>query len=188
MSSPGLHDTPHYLTEAEYVGLEKASSVRHEFVDGAMYAMTRTSKRHNIVTRRFTRRFEDVSEGTGCRVWQESIRLRTSALRHYYPDVLVACGDEPQDDTAYIEDEPCLIVEVLSPSTTATDRREKRVAYCSMPSLRHYLVVDAEDDVIEHHRRLDAETFDVLVHHPGDLIELACPAGASLDVAALLAR
>ena len=188
MSDAALRDTPHYLTEAEYVALEKASPIRHEFVDGAMYAMTGTSKRHNLVAQRFTRRLADAAEGTGCRVWQESIRLRASSQRHYYPDVLVACGDEPENDTAYIEDEPCLIVEVLSPSTTATDRREKRIAYCSLPTLRHYLVVDAEKDVIEHHRRLDDETFDLLMHTPGDMIELACPAGATLDVAWLLAH
>lgn len=59
MSDAALRDTPRYLTEAEYVALEKASPIRHEFVDGAMYAMTGTSKRHNLVTCRFTRRLAD---------------------------------------------------------------------------------------------------------------------------------
>ena len=79
-------------------------------------------------------------------------------------------------------------MEVLSPSTTATDRREKRIAYCSLPTLRHYLVVDSGKDVIEHHRRIDEETFDLLMHTPGDMIELECPPGAMVDVAWLLAR
>ena len=118
---------------------------------------------------------------------ERSIRLRASSGRHYYPDVLVACGDEPENETAYTEDAPCLIVEVLSPSTTATDRREKRIAYCALPTVRHYLVVDAEKNVIEHHRRIDEETYDLFVHRPGDTIELSCPPGARLDVGWLLA-
>ena len=187
MSDAALRSTPHYLTEAEYIALEMASDVRHEFVDGAMYAVTGTSKRHNLVAQRFTRRLADAAEGSGCRVWQESIRLRASSQRHYYPDVLVACGEEPENETAYTEDAPCLIVEVLSPSTTATDRREKRIAYCALPTVRHYLVVDAEKNVIEHHRRLDEETYDLLVHQPGDTIELSCPSGTLLDVGWLLA-
>ena len=45
----------------------------------------------------------------------------------YYPDVMVACGEEPEDP--YIEDEPCLVVERLAPSSQNTDRREKLMVY-----------------------------------------------------------
>ena len=66
----------------------------------------------------------DAAEGGPCRVYFSDMKLRVADDLFYYPDVLVAC--EP-DDT-YTEDEPCLVVEVASPSTGTTDRREKLAA------------------------------------------------------------
>ena len=51
----------------------------------------------------------------------------------YRPDVMVACGSEPADER--IEVAPCLVIEVLSPSTEAIDRREKLLVYKGMSTL-----------------------------------------------------
>src|SRR5918995_1199538 len=55
---------------------------------------------------------------------------------------MVACGEEPEDP--YIEDEPCLVVEVPSPSSQNTDRREKLMFYRQIPSVEAYLIVHQE--------------------------------------------
>ena len=69
----------------------------------------------------------------------------------YYPDVLVACGPAPDDP--YVESEPCLVVEVASPGTETTDRREKLAAYKKIPSLGAYLIVAQDRQRIERHWR-----------------------------------
>ncbi len=70
------------------------------------------------------------------------MKLRTSESIFHYPDVMVVCGcDEPGP---FFETEPCILVEVLSPSTKGTDLREKLTAYKSLPSVQTYLIVDAE--------------------------------------------
>ncbi len=70
----------------------------------------------------------------------------------YYPDVVVACdsSDDPR-----IERRPCLIVEVASPSTAATDRREKLLAYLQLAALVDYWIVDVPRGVVEVHHRGD---------------------------------
>ena len=73
----------------------------------------------------------------------------------YLPDAMVACGPTPPDDARYLDD-PSLVVEVLSPSTTRTDPTEKRVAYQEIPTLRAYLVVETEWRAVHRHWR-DAE-------------------------------
>jgi Uma2 family endonuclease len=92
----------------------------------------------------------------------------------YYPDVMVACGPGPANE--YVEDAPCLVVEVLSPSTEHIDRREKRVAYQQIASVRAYLIVDQERRVVDWYARGDdgAWTHVTLVEQ-GE-IALACPA------------
>ena len=99
MSDAALRDTPHYLTEAEYVALEKASPIRHEFVDGAMYAMTGTSKRHNLVTCRFTRRLADAY------AWRHD-RAGLPARRDARRGLAARPLNEPGDATAIVQRNP----------------------------------------------------------------------------------
>ena len=73
--------------------------------------------------------------GGPCRVYTEPIKLRVEDVI-YYPGVMVACGPEGEDEDPLIEEAPCLVVEVASPSTESIDRREKMLAYRSIPSLR----------------------------------------------------
>ena len=70
----------------------------------------------------------------------------------YEPDAVVHCGDRLPDDAVTVPD-PLIIVEVLSPSTSATDRAWKLQEYFRLPSLRHYLIVWADKQQIAHHRR-----------------------------------
>ena len=57
----------------------------------------------------------------------------------YYPDVMVNC--DPAGQHTYYCDSPSVIVEVLSPATEATDRREKRLAYEKIAALHTYILV-----------------------------------------------
>nr|MBA3793598.1 Uma2 family endonuclease [Rubrobacter sp.] len=105
--------------------MEKTATVRHEYVAGEVYAMTGASRRHNRIAGNVYRRLADAAAGGPCRVYMETVKLRKDIF--YYPEVMVACGSEPENP--YYEDAPCLVVEVVSPSTESTDRREKLAAY-----------------------------------------------------------
>jgi Uma2 family endonuclease len=77
--------------------------------------------------------------------------VRAAASRFYYPDVSVTC--DPEDTDQRFVTRPCAVVEVLSPSTSQTDRGEKLVAYRAVESLRDYLVVSQDAFQVEHHWR-----------------------------------
>ncbi len=70
------------------------------------------------------------------------MKLRTEDNVFYYPDVMAVCN-KPEPDP-FFETEPCILVEVLLPSTKNTDLREKLTAYKSLPSVQTYLIVEAE--------------------------------------------
>jgi Uma2 family endonuclease len=86
-----------------------------------------------------------------CRVSVNDVRLQVAHDIFYYPDVMVACGPEPEDP--YIEDAPCLVVEVVSKSTESIDRREKTTFYRRIPGLRAYWIVEQENRRIGRHWR-----------------------------------
>jgi len=127
------------MSVEEYFDLEERSATRHEYVDGEVFAMSGVTRRHNAIAGNIYIRLRTAARGGLCRVHISDVKLRAERVI-YYPDVLVACGPEPADER--IEDAPCLVVEVLSPSTEATDRREKLMVYKSIRGLRSYLIVD----------------------------------------------
>lgn len=168
-----------FLTVEEYLAFEETSAVKHEYVGGRLFAMTGTTKRHNRIVFNIARKLDDAAEGSTCEVYFEAIKLRVAGDVFYYPDVMVTC--EPDDDPL-IEDRPCIVVEVLSPSTEMNDRREKLLAYRSLPSLRAYLIVSQERRRVERHFLADDGTWSREDHVGEESIPVPCPPGASLTL------
>ncbi len=95
------------------------------------------------------------TRGTPCGVFISDMKVRVAAHEaFYYPDVLLTC--DPDDRESLFKTSPCLIAEVLSPSTEIIDRREKLIAYRTLPSLRDYLLVAQDSRRVERFRRTEA--------------------------------
>lgn len=140
------------LSVEDYLEGEKTSLIKHEYVNGRAYAMTGTSSRHNAVVLGLAFALRARARAKACKVFVADLKVAADDRGcFYYPDVVLSC--EQVADDAYIIDHPCLIAEVLSPSTEAIDRREKLHAYQTLPSLREYLLVSADVPAIEVWRR-----------------------------------
>lgn len=141
------------ISVAEYLEGEKSAVERHEYLDGEVYAMSGASKRHNRIVRMLLEKFDSELK-EGCEVFFTDVKVRISHLnRFYYPDLVVVCGDDDEDE--YFVSKPLLIVEVLSPSTALTDKREKWFAYQEIDSLKEYVMIDQETGASEVYRRRD---------------------------------
>lgn len=141
---------PKPVSPQEYLELEQAAEVRHEFVDGVMYAMAGTSRTHNFIATNIFRHFANLADAKSCRVFHADMKLQIGS-DFYYPDVMVVCAPEPENE--YYETDPCILVEVLSESTKNTDLREKVVVYRQLKSLQTYLIVDPGSKTIRHYFR-----------------------------------
>ena len=126
------------MTLDEYLAFEEQSVIKHEYVAGEVCAMAGTTTRHNLVTLNIARCLHAPARARGCKVFASDVKVHV-ADRIYYPDVMVACGEAANVDQ--IVRAPSLLIEVSSPSTRATDRREKLESYRRIPSLRTYLIV-----------------------------------------------
>lgn len=139
------------MTVDEYLAFEEASDVRHEYVDGYVYAMTGGSLRHNAIAGNIYKRLSRAAGDGPCRVFISDVKVRVAESKFYYPNVVAVCG--PVDMDGSVIRNPCLIVEVLSPSTRAVDQREKVAAYRTIDSLAAYLTVEQSQRVVEWHYR-----------------------------------
>jgi Uma2 family endonuclease len=136
----------------DYLAYEKDGQIRHEYVDGYIYAMTGASATHNRIALNCASGLLERAGDQGCEVFISDMKLSITVWNcFYYPDVMICC--DKQDDDDYSRQNPCLIVEVLSPSTVGIDRREKLKAYQQLPSLLDYVLIDQEQQMIEVYRR-----------------------------------
>ena len=136
-----VDDHDGYITEQEYLASEKLAEEKHEYVNGKVYAMAGTSKRHNRIAVNIVRALPlRRQDGTPCSVYSSDVKVRAEKVKsYYYPDVIVGCEQDEADE--YYLEKPCLIVEVTSKSTQWKDFTEKAVAYQKLASLQVYLIV-----------------------------------------------
>ena len=123
----------------EYLEGERDAPNKHEYVYGEVFALAGASDTHITIALNIALALAPAARKKGCRVYASDMKVRVGE-RFYYPDVMFVCDDSPDP---YYKDKPCVIVEVLSPSTVRTDTNEKRYSYLELPSLQLYLLVDS---------------------------------------------
>jgi Uma2 family endonuclease len=119
----GLAEKVEYISVEEYLEGEKLRLIRNEFIDGQMFPMADDSKRHNRICGNISANISSKLIGTNQDVFMESVKARPNEITFYYPDIVVTCDAE--DDDEYVVHQPLLIVEVISPTRERTDRYEK---------------------------------------------------------------
>ena len=123
--------------------------------------------------------------GKPCWVASANTALRTSIRTSRRPDVTVDCA--PPDGKSYEAHKPTVAVEVLSPSTSKTDRFIKLEEYRRHPTIRHILLVDPDAIAAVHYsrpeggERADAELRGAEAVIEFTAIEVALPLGALYD-------
>ncbi|HEY0778583.1 MAG TPA: Uma2 family endonuclease [Gemmatirosa sp.] len=147
MSAPDLHRDPgrdvnprRLFTLDEYYAFEEENPIRHEYVRGEVFAMSPgVLLPHSRITGNVFASLWNAAGDGPCRVHQESVKVAINDVV-YYPDVMAACGPEPESEE--YEDAPCFVAEVLARSTRVTDVREKAPNYRRLASLQLLLVIE----------------------------------------------
>jgi Uma2 family endonuclease len=157
---------PSYLTVADFLEWENEQGARHELLEGDIVAMTGGTVAHAGLTMAMGARLFNHLQGAPCRVFTSDLKVQ-AAENVFYPDVVVSCAEQENQDV--LCKEPKLIIEVLSNSTSYRDRHKKRLAYQQIESLEEYVLIAQEVKHVEIYRR--AEDWRVSIYTEG-LIEL----------------
>lgn len=164
-----------WISYAEYLSLEEASEIRHEWLDGQVVAMAGGSVRHALLASNAAFALRKALAGRPCRVFASDLRARVQATGlGTYPDLSVVCGrveTDPEDDHALVN--PVVLVEVLSPSTARYDRTEKFDHYKQIPSLQEYLMLAQDTPRALRYRRLPEGGWRYDELGAGDSVELS---------------
>jgi len=145
---------PALMSVKDYLRSEASGNLRHEFIGGRIHAMAGGSERHNLIAGNVFAALHGHLQGGPCRAYMADFKVRLEINREeifYYPDVMVNCQRVGVEEF-YLRF-PCLIVEVLSPSTEMIDRREKLLNYPQINTLDEYVLVAQDTMEVTIHRR-----------------------------------
>ncbi len=162
------------ISEQDYLALERASSIRHEYADGEIFAMSGGTIEHSSVTANLIGELRTALQGREGRVLTSDMRIHISASgRYVYPDGSVVCTrplfvDEKRDTLV----NPKVILEVLSDSTEAYDRGDKFAQYRSVASIEEYVLASQKEPRIEVFTRQPEESWMLRVYGPGERVAL----------------
>jgi Uma2 family endonuclease len=150
-----LHKYP-IMDVEDYLLLDRNSkNARYEYLDGELRMLAGGSTYHSAIIANLTGILTGQLASSSCWVFNTDIRLHLSESRYVHPDVTVSCDERDQelDDMIHY---PCLVIEVLSPTTEAKDRGEKIFYYQECPTIQEFLLVDSQSIRIEvYHREED---------------------------------
>jgi Uma2 family endonuclease len=152
------------FTPEEYFAWEEQQLERHEYIDGEVYAMTGGTINHSDIAGNFLSLLKTHLRGSGCKTLNSDARINIfNSTDYVYPDVSVTCDDRDKTTTQYIT-YPCLLIEVLSPSTEAYDRGDKFEMYARNPNLQEYVLVNTNKVAIDLYRKNDRGEW-VITHY-----------------------
>jgi Uma2 family endonuclease len=172
-----LRESDLWISPEDYLEGEKLAEVKHEYVEGRVFAMAGASADHGIIALNIGSELRAQLRGKRCQSFIADMKVRipptlpNCELTFYYPDVVVACEPEREPDE-YVREFPAVVVEVLSPSNRATDLREKRAAYLRIDSLEHYLIVEQDRTEVTVYRRKGRNWEIMRWNQPEDVIYL----------------
>jgi Uma2 family endonuclease len=169
---PRVATNTELLTFEQYLKLEEQQDIRHEFVDGFMFAMAGGTKAHNTIAGNIYAKARIAARAKpNCGAYMENVKLRTKNSVGYYPDVVVSCDDDVNDLLIH---NPCLIVEVLSSSTEDLDRSEKWLNYQKSSSLQMYVLINQNKKFLETFKRNLDGTWQYAILEETGTLEFRC--------------
>ena len=136
-----------------YLAWEAEQSTKHEYHDGEVFAMAGASDAHVTVAGNVYMALRNHLRGSPCSVFISDMKLRVEEDNaFFYPDVFVTCADSDRGQS-HSKSAPVLVVEVLSPATSAYDRGAKFAAYRKLPTQRENALIHPERQSLDMFRR-----------------------------------
>jgi Uma2 family endonuclease len=161
-----------YLSPEEYLIQEEKSQIKHEYIDGEIFAMAGASDAHVTISLNLGSVLRNHVRGKGSRVYMADMRVSITTINtFFYPDVIVTCDPRDQEFPNY-KKYPCLIVEVLSPTTEAFDRGDKFSDYQELESLQEYVLISQKRQQVDCFRRNNEGFWVLQSYKPSSEISL----------------
>ena len=140
-----------FFSIEEYLQMENEALEKQEYYKGEIFAMSGAGNRHNIIAINIILSLGNSLKGKSCQPYGSDMRIHIPENTLFtYPDISVVCGDIINADAdGNSTTNPTVIIEILSPSTRNYERGVKFMLYRAIPTLKEYILVEAESIHVE---------------------------------------
>jgi len=129
------------MTLDEFLAWESKQELRHEFDGDQPVAMTGGTAAHSAIQANLAIAIGGRLRGKPCRFYGSDLKIEVAGHIRY-PDGFVVCS--PVTNDATVVRDPVVIFEVLSPSTSSTDRITKNREYEATPPVKRYVILEQD--------------------------------------------
>jgi Uma2 family endonuclease len=129
------------MTIAEFLTWEERQELRWEFNGFEPVAMTGGTRTHEIISGNILIAVQNRLVGRRCRAFGSNLKIEVAG-RIRYPDAFVACTPGSAKQT--VVNDPVVVFEVLSDSTSRIDRIEKLREYAATASIQRYVILEQD--------------------------------------------
>ncbi len=150
-----------FMSPQDYLDWEADQEIKHEYENGKIIAMTGGTIPHSQIAANFSAILIPHLRGKGCKVAVSDAKVITKSGKYYYPDVVVSCDNRDRFARDFLQ-YPCLIIEVLSPTTEARDRGIKQQHYMLIDTLQTYILITPDRPRVEIYHRRDDRAWEYL--------------------------
>ncbi len=161
------------MSVEEYLELDRNSlDARYEFFDGVVTMLAGGTTKHSRICVNTVSQLHAALRGKSCQVFNSDLRVSISRTRYVFPDASVSCDPHDLENEGDIIYYPCVIIEVLSPSTEAFDRGKKFTYYRSCPTIREYVLISTQEQGVDVYRRATDNLWTLHPFGPGEVVTL----------------
>lgn len=129
-------------TQEQFLAWAERQDGRFEFDGFQPVAMTGGNAGHSRIITNIHAALRARLRGTPCDYYGPDLGVQTIGFAVRYPDALVTCTKFPRTDK--LAPNVIAVFEVLSPSTSRSDRIDKVREYAAVPSIRSYIIVESD--------------------------------------------
>lgn len=169
MNEKGLDQSLKKSSVEDYIGFERTSATKNEFLDGKTLARSGSNRWHNLIVSNTAIAVGSKMHGHKCEVYISNMRVRLASNFICYPDIVIVNGEPKFADNNYdLLQNPTVVVEIFSSQTNSSDKTKKLESFLEMESIRECLLLKEDEMRVEHYARQNAKQWIYRIYNERD--------------------
>ncbi len=189
MNEKGLDQSPKRSSVEDYIGFERTSATKNEYLNGKMLARSGSNRWHNLIVANTAIAVGSKMHGHKCEIYISNMRVKLASNFICYPDIVIVNGEPKFSDNNYdMLLNPTVVVEIFSSQTNSSDKTKKLENFLEMESIRECLLLKEDEMRVEHYARQNAKQWIYRIYNERDDVVSLDSVNCKISVAEIYAQ
>lgn len=189
MNEKGLDQSSKMNSVEDYIGFERTSATKNEYLNGRLLARSGSNRWHNLIVANTAIAVGSKLHGHKCEIYISNMRVRLGSNYICYPDIAIVNGEPKFADNNYdLLLNPTLVVELFSNQTNSSDKTKKLENFLEMESIRECILLKEDEMRVEHYAKQNAKQWIYRIYNERDDVISMDSVNCKVSVAEIYAQ